>query len=69
MRFTAAEKLQCVQRELKRRRERYPSAIARGQMTDASAWRELDLMQAIIEDYAEQAEHERLLLAMKEAAE
>jgi hypothetical protein len=60
-RFTAADKLHCAERELVRRKERYPSAIAHGQMTDASAWREIELMQAIVNDYADQVEGEQLL--------
>jgi hypothetical protein len=30
-------------------------------MTDASAWREIELMQAIVNDYADQVEGEQLL--------
>jgi hypothetical protein len=60
-RFTAAEKLQCAERELERRKQRYPGAIAHGQMTDASAWREIELMQAIVNDYADQVEGQQLL--------
>jgi hypothetical protein len=61
MRFTATEKLQCAKRELELRKQRYPSAIAHGQMTDASAWREIELMQAIVNDYVDQVEGEQLL--------
>jgi hypothetical protein len=61
MRFTATEKLRCVERELERRKQRFPSAIAHGWMTDASAWREIELMQAIVNDYADQVEGEQLL--------
>jgi hypothetical protein len=60
-RFTTTEKLQCAERELERRKRRYPSAIAHGEMTDASAWREIELMQAIVNDYADQVEGEQLL--------
>jgi hypothetical protein len=59
-RFTAADKLHCAERELERRKQRYPSAIAHGEMTDVSAWREIDLMQAIVDDYAKQAENDFL---------
>jgi uncharacterized protein YlxP (DUF503 family) len=62
MRFTAAEKLHCLKRELERRKRRYPSSIAHDQMTDASAWREIGLMQAIVNDYADQVESEQQLL-------
>jgi hypothetical protein len=61
-RFSATEKLQCAERELERRKQRYPSAIAHGQMTDASAWREIELMQAIVNDYADQVEGEQQFL-------
>jgi hypothetical protein len=61
-RFTVTEKLQCAERELERRKWRYPSAIAHGQMTDASAWREIELMRAIVNDYADQVEGEQQFL-------
>ena len=40
--------VRCVQREVLRRREMYPKAVARGSMTRAEAQRELDRMVAVL---------------------
>lgn len=53
MTFTDAEKRACAYRELKMRRRVYPRWVADGRMTQAEADREIALMQAIAEDYAE----------------
>lgn len=53
MTFTDAEKRACAYRELKMRRRVYPRRVAEGRMTEAEADREIALMQAIAEDYAE----------------
>lgn len=59
--FTARDKYQAIVRELKYRRHVYPRLIARGQMSQATADRELELMMAIGQDYERELEKERLL--------
>jgi hypothetical protein len=59
--FTAADKLKCVQRELKMRQQVYGRRCARGEMDPAWATREIALMEEIVADYKTQAEKERLL--------
>lgn len=51
--FTDADKRACAYRELKMRRRVYPRWVQEGRMTQADADREIALMQAIAEDYAE----------------
>lgn len=51
--FTDAEKRACAYRELEMRRRLYPRWVADGRMTEAEADREIALMQAIAEDYAD----------------
>ena len=59
MRFRTAEKLQCAERELKRRMRTYPTKVANHRMTKLEAEREIDLMADIALDIAEQLEAER----------
>lgn len=61
MRFSAAEKLQCAERELQMRKRVYPGRIANHRMSEGMAERELQLMQAIVDDYRELADKDRLL--------
>lgn len=55
MNITAADKLQCVERELRYRHRVYGRLVERGKMTRQEADRELELMAAIAEDYREVA--------------
>lgn len=49
--ITAADKMQCAERELKYRRRVYGRLVERSKMTKAQAERELELMEAIASDY------------------
>lgn len=51
--ITAADKLQCAERELKYRRRVYGRLVERGKMSQREADRELELMEAIARDYRE----------------
>ncbi|WP_439137522.1 hypothetical protein [Roseicyclus sp.] len=53
MTFTAAEKRAAAERELKFRRRVYPRWIENGKMTQKEADKQIALMQAIADDYAE----------------
>lgn len=53
MTFTAAEKREAAERELKFRRRAYPRFVADGRMNQAKADRQIALMEAIAADYAE----------------
>lgn len=60
-RFTAQEKLQCVERELKQRRFVYPRRVDAGKMSKPLMDEQIALMEAIVADYEEMAKTERLL--------
>jgi hypothetical protein len=49
--FSNAEKLQCIERELRMRRGVYPRWVAANRMSEAKAKREIELMKAVYEDY------------------
>jgi hypothetical protein len=49
--FSDEDKLKCVERELRLRRNVYPGRISRGAMSLVQAQRELALMAAIAADY------------------
>jgi hypothetical protein len=49
--ITAADKLKCVERELKRRYEAYPRLVDSGKRTQQWANRELELLEEIAADY------------------
>lgn len=49
--ITAAEKLRCVERELKMRRSVYPRWQAAGKMSAPQADHEIKVMSAIVDDY------------------
>ncbi|SIO49647.1 hypothetical protein SAMN05443247_06507 [Bradyrhizobium erythrophlei] len=51
MTITAADKLECAERELRYRRRVYGRLVERGKMTKGQSERELQLMEAIAEDY------------------
>ncbi|WP_176422184.1 hypothetical protein [Bradyrhizobium sp. 2S1] len=61
MTVSAADKMQCAERELKYRRRIYVRLVERGKITQALADRELELMDAIAEDYRKQVAQERLV--------
>jgi hypothetical protein len=54
--ITAKEKLECARRELVMRKRVYPKWVADGRMTKAQADRQIEVMTAIAEDYAQQVE-------------
>jgi len=58
---TAAEKLACVEREIKMRRRVYPRWVGDGRMTQAKADSEIQTMEAIADDYRKAAEKDRLI--------
>jgi hypothetical protein len=49
--FTVAEKLRSIERELRLRQRVYPRLIARGEMSEANAQREIAVLEAIAADY------------------
>jgi hypothetical protein len=59
--ITATHKLHCVERELKFRLRVYERLVERGKMTKRQRDREIELMTAIVDDYKQQAEQERLV--------
>jgi hypothetical protein len=59
--FSAQEKLDAVERELRFRRRVYPRRVDDGRMTKASADAQIALFEAIAEDYRALAAGERLL--------
>jgi len=59
--ITDADKLACVQRELKLRQRVYPRFIEEGRLSAGRAAHELAAMEAIVADYTKLAEKGRLL--------
>ena len=59
--ITASDKLSCVQRELKMRRQLYPRWVEEGKMSEGAAAHQLACMEDIVRDYRAAAEKERLL--------
>ncbi len=51
MPFTDAEKLRCLERELKFRNHTYPRRVEAGKMTQLQANREINCMEDIAADY------------------
>jgi len=49
--ITDEDKLACVERELALRRQVYPNLIRKGVMTSAIARRQIELIEAIRDDY------------------
>jgi hypothetical protein len=58
---TETDKLACVARELAMRVRVYARLVASGKKTQRWADHEISLMQAIVQDYNERVEKERLL--------
>lgn len=56
--FTAKEKAECAERELRLRERVYPNRVADGRMTQALADKQIALMAAIATDYRAQADAE-----------
>lgn len=61
MTITVADKLACLERELKYRHRVYARLVERGKMTERQRDRELELMEAIAQDYRESVKQERLV--------
>lgn len=59
--ITETDKLLCVERELMYRRRVYARLMQNGKMTPNVARREINLMEAIVQDYRVRSEAERLL--------
>ncbi len=59
--FTAADKLECLERELTYRKRVYPRRVMEHRMTQGLADRQIALMEDIIRDYVLLASRERLL--------
>jgi hypothetical protein len=59
--YTARDLQACAEREAKMRRHVYPNRLMTGRMSPNQARREIDLMEAIAEHFAELAETERLI--------
>lgn len=59
--ITSADKLACVERELKMRRRVYPRWIEDGRMSAGKAAHEIAAMEAIVADYKIMSEKERLI--------
>ena len=59
--FTTADKLACVEREVRMRAKIYPNRILTGRMSAESATREIDCMKEIADDYRQLAAREKLL--------
>lgn len=59
--FSNQDKLDCVQREIGKRKHVYPRLVSEGKLSQAKASREIAAMEAIAADYVPLAEKERLL--------
>ena len=55
------DKLRCLERELRMRRQCYPGFIARGRMDEKQARREIAVLEAIIADYRELSREQQLI--------
>jgi hypothetical protein len=60
-RFTAEEKLECLRRELRERRRVYKRKVQAGKMSPVFADEQIALMTAIVEEYEQIAQKERLI--------
>lgn len=61
VKFTAQQKLACLERELRLRKQHYPRWIKNGTLTASDAKWEIDVMTAIVRDYRMMLASERLL--------
>ena len=49
--FSLAEKIECLQREIRLRKRTYPSKVAHRRMTQAKADREIAILSEILREY------------------
>lgn len=56
--FTAKDKAECAEREVRQRQRVYPNLVAAGRMTQQLADRQTALMEAIARDYRAEADAE-----------
>ena len=61
MNFSAQDKLDCVQREIGKRKHVYARLVSEGKLSQAKATREIACMEAIAKDLEPLAAKERLL--------
>lgn len=61
LKFSDTDKLRCIERELKYRHHVYPKLVSAGKMTKTLMRREIELLEAIREDYEKKAAKERLV--------
>jgi hypothetical protein len=61
MSYSAHDKLESIEREIRMRRRVYPGWIAAKRMSKEKADHEISVMEAIAEDYRKQTGSERLL--------
>ena len=54
MTYTLEDKIECLAREVRRRRQTYPGRVAEGLMTHRAADHELMVMQAVLNDLLDQ---------------
>jgi hypothetical protein len=59
--FTALQKMEAAEREVKQRMRVYPRLISQGKMTREQATYQTDIMRAIARDYFQLSVKERLL--------
>jgi len=59
--FTAKDKLDCIQREIGKRKHVYPRLVSEGKLSQAKANREIACMEAIAIEYEVAAAKERLI--------
>jgi hypothetical protein len=59
--FTGTEKLEAMRRELKWRKRVFPNRVETRRMTPHEAKYQIAIIEAIIEDYMQMAELERLI--------
>lgn len=61
LKFTASDKLDCIKREIGKRKYVYPRLVQEGRLSEAKANREIACMEAIAADIETEAAKERLL--------
>ena len=61
MKFTATEKLKCLEREVAYRKRVYARMVAEKKMTETLADRQISIMEQIADDYRPQAASELLI--------
>jgi hypothetical protein len=68
MTITIDDKLQCVVRELGKRKRVYPHMVAKRKMSQSEADHELRVMESIVEDYRRSAQVREPELPIDDAA-